>query len=310
MKFKFNQHSYVYQARRSIDKDIAGELKPNDLKSDCQFTEEGKILFIKALKAAAQSSLENSGKGKTLPLQGVIDLNTQQIHIGALTPRDANSIIFNEEPLFEHKKPGLFEAGQYSPRIESYQRRYSDGPSAHQQLLYYVANKQQVSADDAKDKRGFAINISVTDKEITIIVDGNSLSINETAQYLRTLHAPGHVLSEEEAHNDVLKAAGIYSQFCEAWILDLISDACRAIVAQESKRELKAEYVSANQSVINSVSFFGGSAQNEEDSFDKQLELLHQLPDSAGDLPKISAISLPPNDDDNPSLIEGVTVRT
>lgn len=305
MKFKFENYSYVFEKKRFTDKKIAGELTAEEVASECIFSPAGKTLFVKAVKAAAESSIALSGKGKTLPLQGVIDLTTKTIHIGALTPRDEMAIIFNEQPLFEHKKPGLFETGQYSPRLRSYQTKYSDGPSAHQQLLFHAVEKKQVSADDAKNKRGFAINIKVTDQEVTVVVDGNSLSINETAQYLRTIHSPGHELSKEEARNDILKAAGIYSPFCEAWVLDKIEQACSAIILEQLKLEEELSLSLASKASVNPFAMFGSSSV---DTFDQSIEFLNQASASDGDLPEITVAATQQNDIviDNPTAVSTI----
>lgn len=183
-------------------------------------------LFQKAVDAAIRSAVENGGSGKILPLQGLVDLESGLVYLGALTPRDNDAFVFNEEPLLTHKKEGLFESGQYGARISSYQLRYSKGPTAHQQMLVYACQKAVVTADDAHNKRGIAINLQVVNNTIKIIIDGKSLSINQTAQYLRTVHEPGHSLSEHEARNDVLKASGQYSDLCEAWVSDKIQHAC------------------------------------------------------------------------------------
>lgn len=212
---------------------------------DCsyQFTTEGESLLIKAINAAMQSSIDEGGKGKVVPLHGMIDLESGKIYIGSLgsvrhdrSCVDSAMLCFTEEPCFEHKKPGLFERGFYSPRIESYQKRYSPGPTAHQQLLFHAVQKLQVSADDAKSKRGFAFQIQVTDKQVSFIVDGNSLSINETAQYLRTKHAPQHYLTDEEAKNDVLKASKEFSSFCEEWILMNLAKSCQSVLESNNAK--------------------------------------------------------------------------
>lgn len=236
MQFLIDGFEFNLTKKRMIATNEANE-------SSYQFTSEGEVLLVKALNAAIQSSFAEGGSGKTVPLQGLVDLTAKTIHIGSLGSvrhdrdcADESMLCFTEEPMFEHKKPGLFELGQYSPRIESYQRRYSRGPTAHQQLLFRAVQKPQVSADDAADKRGFAILIQVTGNTVSFIVDGNSLSINETAQYLRTLHEPNHELTDAEAKNDVLKASKKYSAACEDWILENLVRSCEmAIRAHESK---------------------------------------------------------------------------
>lgn len=216
------------------------------------FTMAGKDLLLKAIMAAIQSSKELEGESKRVPLQGVIDLATQTIYIGALTPKDANAFEFKDiaaADLIEHKKAGLFgddpQSGRYSPRLRSYQGEFAkangsaDGPTAHIQLLLVAAGGERVSASDAENKLGIALGVQVKNNEITIYIDGKSLSINQTGQYLRTLHAPGHTLSAHEARSDVLKASGMYSEFCESWVFDKIAAACersiQAVMASRSK---------------------------------------------------------------------------
>lgn len=228
----YDDYNYTYTKSRFQDDTTPAPKKYDSLFA---FDPSGKNLFQKAVLAAIKSSIELKGQGKKLPLQGIVDLDTQSIYIGALSPRDANAFVFNEEPLFEHKKPGLFETGRYSPRLFSYQKHYSDGPSAHQQLLLFAVNKPVVSCDDAKNKRGIAINIQVTDKTVNILIDGKSLSINQTAQYLRTVHKPGHSLTAHEAKNEVLKESGLYSEYCENWLYDKLAEACKAVI-QEANR--------------------------------------------------------------------------
>lgn len=230
MQFEINGFDFSLTKKRMIETD---EVKQYSY----EFTSEGVDLLIKAINAAIRSSMDEGGTGKTVPLQGVVDLTNEKIHIGSLGSvrhdrdcADDSMYCFIEEPMFEHKKPGLFELGCYSPRLESYQRRYSAGPTAHQQLLFHAVQKPQVSADDAADKRGFAFYIQVTDKLISFVIDGNSLSINDTAQYLRTMHEPKHVLTEDEAKNEVLKASKKYSAACEESILDGIAKACQAVI--------------------------------------------------------------------------------
>lgn len=223
---KFDTYNYIYtKTRFQEDSDI-----PEKYESLFSFSILGQELFKKAIAAAVKSSVDSGGLGGKLPLQGIVDLDSKLIHIGALTPRNADAFVFNEEPIFEHKQPGLFETGRYSPRLFSYQKKYSDGPSAHQQLLQFAVNKPVVSCDDAENKRGIAINIQVTGDIVTIYIDGKSLSINQTAQYLRTVHQPGHVLSEHEAKNEVLKESGIYSEYCESWLFDKIAEACKNVI--------------------------------------------------------------------------------
>lgn len=191
------------------------------------FDARSETLFIKGINAAIASSQGAAAVAKVLPLQGILNLTTGKIFIAALTPRDDKAVYFNEAPLLEHKAPGLFKSGQYSPRIRSYQEKYSEGPTAHQQLFFIAANKPQVSADDANNMRGISINIQVTDDNVAIEIDGKSLSINETAQYLRTEHKPGHELSAAEAKNEVLKAKKVFSDECESWLYDAIVEACQ-----------------------------------------------------------------------------------
>ena len=63
------------------------------------------------------------------------------------------------------------------------------------------------------------------------------MSINETAQYLRTIHQPGHKLTADEANNKVLKASGVFSDVCESWIFDSIVEACKDSIDEFSRQE-------------------------------------------------------------------------
>ena len=227
MPIKCDEFNYTYIKTRFQDTESR---VPEEFNALYSFSPVGRELFKKAIAAAIESSQALGGAGKKLPLQGVVDLVSQTIHLAALTPRDSEAFVFNEEPLIEHKKPGLFETGQYSPRLYSYQKRYSPGPSAHQQLLLIAADKPIVSSDDAEHKRGIAINLQVTGSTVTIFIDGKSLSINETAQYLRTVHQPGYELSAHEAKNEVLKASGVYSEYSEDWLFDKLAEACNTLV--------------------------------------------------------------------------------
>ena len=138
MPLQFNKFTYIYEKKRFQDQVAIAQ---NPKKISFNFSQEGKRLLAKGIEAAVQSSEQLAGAGKVLPLQGIVDIAAKTIHLGALTPRDAEAFVFNEQPLLEHKQEGLFETGCYSPRIQSYQLKYSNGPTAHQQLLLHVAKK-------------------------------------------------------------------------------------------------------------------------------------------------------------------------
>lgn len=233
MRFSVNGFHFHITKNRTVKTD-------STIEHSYAFTSEAECLLIEAINAAIKSSMEEGGVSKIVPLQGLVDLTENLIHIGSLGSVrhdrecvDERMLCFTSSPMFEHKKPGLFEMGLFSPRIESYQKRYSIGPTAHQQLLYHAVKKPQVSADDAEDKRGFAFSIQIIDKLVSFVIDGNSLSINETAQYLRTMHPPKHELSAEEAKNEVLKASKEYSAACEDWILENIAKACLSVILRQ-----------------------------------------------------------------------------
>jgi hypothetical protein len=197
-----------------------------------QLSEPANVLFIKALHFILEQ--ETAGHSKELPLQGIIDTATGTLFLAALTPRDAESLdLPDAEPKFMHKQPGLFQSGRYSPRLESYQSYYPPGnPTAHQQLMLHATGGDYVSADDAKHMLGIALKIQIVDGALQITIDGKSLSTNQTAQYLRTKHKPGHSLSKAEADNKVLKASGQYSDLCESWVFDHIKTALETAIEE------------------------------------------------------------------------------
>lgn len=266
----FEQYQFTYSKYRFQESTPETASHPIN---GVHFSPLAEQLFIQAIEKVITVSQQLSSKfSPRLPLQGLIDLTTGTLHLAALKPRPGG-LEFDAHPLFEHKESGLFETGLYSPRLTSYQKRYSSGPTAHQQLLFFAANKPTVSADDAENKRGFAISIHVTDNNINITIDGKSLSINETAQYLRTKHPANHFLSDTEAENSVLKETGIYSELCEESLFARIVDACQSCIQNylnEAKLDSYSNTTSPTLSIQSSLSIdslSGRIPSPEEDSF-------------------------------------------
>lgn len=197
---------------------------------------ESHHLFKQSLALLWESFLAGSAEDKVLPLQGVLNLNTQQIHLAGLTPRNENALYVEDAYLIiEHGKKGAFEdedGGRcYSPRMWSYQSQLTEGPTAHQQLLRHMLRKKELSADDAKNMVGISLHLRIVDKCICITIDGHSLSLNQTAQYLRTMHRPRHLLSIIETQDHMLKASGAFLENAHINFFPIIRQACDEALA-------------------------------------------------------------------------------
>lgn len=224
MKFSAYQYSFI--------KKRIGYCRKHSL--SLTFSTEGKILFVQAIQTAIESSVKESCRGKQLHLLGIVDITARKIHIGAVVPRDENSIFFDAKPLFKHLDPErCVEQKQYSPRLKSYHASwYKGGPPAHISQLYHVVNKSQMSADDVKKKRAFTLRIQVADRKVSVIVDGKSDCINHITPYLRKKYESGRELTADQGTivNRETRENDNFLSLCEFYVAEGIEKACAEII--------------------------------------------------------------------------------